>query len=803
MRAPFIATILVCLVVLVLLAFTGNADAFDPANVQDQVAIMPAELSGATMLGQSFVFHYPRLHAIHLRAIVSDDFQAAPDSLLTLHLRHHADDVGDRATASVAIKDIRHNEFIRFEFSPLDDSQDHAFYFFLDASRTTIARGYLSVWASDRDAYPDGQLFLDARPADGDLAFRAYYALDFPIVLQSLARELAHRASVLVLVLIVFFLPGLIVSRAHRSLEAFVIASCAGLAMLSIAPLIFAWLNLRVHWLALLAFAAFLIFVANGHTRIRRFSGLFVRASDRVNARPQEMPHKIDAHLEGRSGERRLREGALVLAFASFSLALGLLQIQGIAVPLWVDSPTHAAYIHALALLERLPIASYHLGYHSIVALLAQMSGIAIPELMLVVGQVLITLTGLSVFVLCKKNSGNDLGALASAICIWFLAPTPAYLISWGRYPLLWGGALLPIALVCAIDLIEQPRVTARAIFFAALTAVALAFAQIRLVAFYAIFVAVLIGVERLRGFVSSEQPAKASSPRAFVRIAIIAATGIVFIALWLALLFGGGIGIEKILEKNAGTVPIDLAVAFQVVFSHHGAIVAMVAGIAALAAIFSRRRGALIVLAWYGALISIALIAGEYVSLSFVVLMGFLPASLLIGDLIARVDEWSRAFTRLIAQSNNPLKRRVQSAIILFTLALASILGARDLVSIINPTTMMFSRADARAIEWIRANTPADARFLINSFQWYGMYYVPSDGGAWMPYLANRASEFIALSPEFPQADADSVARWIAEHRITHIYLGARAGILDRKIFAERFELIYSQNGSAVYQVK
>ena len=772
MRAQFIATIFVCIVVLVLLAFTGDAHAFDPANVQDQVAITPAELAGATTLGQSFVFRYPRLRAIYVRAIVSDDFQAAPDSLLTLHLRHRADAVTDRATASVAINTIRHNDFIRFEFSPLDDSQDRAFYFFLDASRATITRGYLSVWASDRDAYPDGQLFLNARPGDGDLAFRADYALDVPIALQSLAREFSRHASALILALIVFFLPGFfqkpVFFKKTGFSENFIIASFSGLAIISIAPLIFSSLNLRAPWIVVVALVVLCVAIFArdfGFARLRGFD-------------------------------------LIVFAFAILSLALGLLQIQGLAVPLWVDSPTHAGYIHTLVAEGRLPIASYHLGYHSIVALLAQMSGIAIPELMLVSGQALITLTGLSVFVLSKKISGNGLGALASAICVWFLTPTPAYFISWGRYPLLWGGALLPIALVGAIDLIEQPRVTARAIFFAAITAVALAFAQIRLVAFYAIFVMCAVTLSETKGLAPSAPRFFASlrmSDR-FIRLAIIAASITAFIALWLASLFAGGIAFEKILEKNVGTVPIDLAVAFEVIFSHHGKIVALIAGLAALVAILARRRKALIVIAWFVALIASALIAGEYVSLSFVVLMAFLPASLLIGDLVAQIRHFERS------EKSPTAFLRARSAprpILLSFFVLTSILGARDLVSIINPTTILFSRADAQAIEWIRTNTPTDARFLVNSFQWYGAYYVPSDGGAWLPYLANRASEFIALSPDFPRADADSLARWIAARRITHAYLGARAGILDEKIFAERYELLYRANSGAVYRVR
>jgi hypothetical protein len=49
----------------------------------------------------------------------------------------------------------------------------------------------------------------------------------------------------------------------------------------------------------------------------------------------------------------------------------------------------------------------------------------------------------------------------------------------------------------------------------------------------------------------------------------------------------------------------------------------------------------------------------------------------------------------------------------------------------------------DVPALEWIRNNTPASARFMVNTFH-FGFsdnYVIGSDAGYWLPLLARRAS--------------------------------------------------------------
>ena len=55
---------------------------------------------------------------------------------------------------------------------------------------------------------------------------------------------------------------------------------------------------------------------------------------------------------------------------------------------------------------------------------------------------------------------------------------------------------------------------------------------------------------------------------------------------------------------------------------------------------------------------------------------------------------------------------------------------GASGMTSIVNPVTILATPADRAALLWIRENTPADARFAVNTWEWLTDIYAGSDGG-------------------------------------------------------------------------
>ncbi|MDP2936327.1 MAG: hypothetical protein Q8O86_07550, partial [Dehalococcoidia bacterium] len=84
----------------------------------------------------------------------------------------------------------------------------------------------------------------------------------------------------------------------------------------------------------------------------------------------------------------------------------------------------------------------------------------------------------------------------------------------------------------------------------------------------------------------------------------------------------------------------------------------------------------------------------------SLAVLMGFLPAALVIGDGVHSL--WSR-----FARASDPRRLGFQTAMGVATIGIIVLMGARDLISIVNPATVLFSPADAPAMAFIEKHLP------------------------------------------------------------------------------------------------
>jgi hypothetical protein len=456
---------------------------------------------------------------------------------------------------------------------------------------------------------------------------------------------------------------------------------------------------------------------------------------------------------------------------------------------------------------------------------------------MLLVGQLLLTQVGLSVFLLSRRLTGSGIAALSSAIIIWFLSPTPLYFVTWGRYPLVMGAALLPIALLCAIDLIEEPRFNCRAFFCAAITFGGLAFAHIRLSAFYALFVVIYLVARWIRARAAMRW-------REISRVALVGAAGILFGAIWFAALAARGASWEMILAQNAAAPEIDLDTAIAVTLTHHGPMVWLIAFVGAIVGIVRRTRVVLVTLTWYAGLLAISVLlpgGEELLPLSLIVLMGFLPAALAIGDLahwaemktatthgaieIAATTTQSRPSSAenpdragdlgvfVGAREASNCREQLQKATArdfaavawIAILLIVVLTGTRDRVSFVNPATILFSSADAAAMEWIKTRTPTDAHFLINSTVWFDTNYVPSDGGGWIPYTTGRAVDYLNVASAPIAADTDAFAQWLAARKIEYVYLGRRTGILSKSDFAAqpaRYVRVYDHSGIAIFMV-
>ncbi len=748
-RSRFLLALTGGILLVLVTAWVGRADAVDLQNIQDSAVLPAGELTRP--IGQSFVARTPNLHAIEVRWVVSPNFSFDPQSRVTLHLRGSPQDPADISTVSIPLSQARNNEFSRFEFPAVGDSESRSLYFFLDLSQAKITSGSLSLWSSAEDDYGDGQMYWEGVATDRDLVFRLYYQPDAGMVAQALTAALARYGWGALAALFIFAIFGLALVRARPDLGTLVLASGTGLALVSALSIALLIVRLpdRAVLFALATAAALVVLFRNRSARAISFS-----TSD-----------------------------ILVGGLALVSFGIGLIQIHDLNVPLWMDSYAHMSMIQTLLGEGRFPAAAfYHMGYHLVVASVVQLTGLSIPHAMLLMGQLLITQTGLSLFVLTRRLTSSNAAGLASAICVWFLSPTPSYFITWGRYPLLLGGALLPLALFYAVEWMEGERQDRWAFCLAALTLFGLACAHIRLVVFYGLFIAAyaLKGEWRVRA-------------RQWNQIGVMAGAGIVFGIGWLAVLALRGLTPEAILARGTAAVAIDLSTATAIVVSHHGIEFVLLASAGVVVGLFRRMPISFVVLTWYVVLFVISLLpfAGAFISPDLVVLMGYLGAALLVGIAVGWVY---REMASLGAAGQ---------ALIALTVAGVVILAGCDTLSIVNPATMLYSDADQQAMGWIKEYVPPDDKFLVNSFAWTERVYMPSDGGGWIPWLTEHPIEYLR-SPLSSETRAEVIAGESAQ--VQYVYLGWRAGLLLRADFAchpDRYTPVYHNRGIDIYRVK
>lgn len=745
--------ILLSIVLLISLALTGNGDAIDVLNIQDDTAMPAGELSGAHTLGQTFVAHQPNLHSIELRWIVGNDVQFTGASQIILHLRR-ANESADVATAALPLSSLQHNHFARFDFPPISNSQDQPFYFFLDASHANLTRGFVSVWASGEDIYPDGALVVDGLPTNRDLAFRTYSRPTAVTLIATAVQSLIVNIEPLTLGIFAPFVVGLallfIANQAGASLiDIFVKANALGLALLSASVLVVVKFGIVAQWLII----ATIFLLAAIVWRKRR------------PTRWQFLP---------------LTGTQTILSFiALVALGVNLLQMRDVPVPLWVDSPSHAAAIDALLHRTLQLDVFYHLGFHSVAAWFTQLAGISIPSAMLLLGQWTLVLGGLALFALSKKLTHSDFAGIASAVCVWFLAPTPAYFVTWGRYPLLLGIALLPIALLLTIEFLEQTEFDWGAFALAVLMCAGMILAHLRLAVPFVTFIVFYL---LLCG----------ENTRALRRTLLLAAMGALGGVAWFAAFLLSGTGWQEILTRNANGIDlIDVPTALAVLQTQHGALVWIISLIGLLVLLMKRNPNAFLIGAWSLATFLIAFVPlGSLLAApSFVLLLAFIPASLILGEMIAALT----------------LPGKIEK-VVLATLVGIALIGADSMQSIINPATVLFTSADQAAMEWLTQHTPGDARVLVNSFEWVGDIYIPSDGGIWLTQQTGRRAIALDANSAKVHDNPAELAHWLEQTQVAYIYLGRRAGILNKTQFAcqpDRYTPIYYRDGIAIFAVK
>jgi hypothetical protein len=426
--------------------------------------------------------------------------------------------------------------------------------------------------------------------------------------------------------------------------------------------------------------------------------------------------------------------GLEILALAAL-LALRFYQARDLALPAWVDSVHHVFLVRMFLEGGGLPATLapwipgpfyYHFGFHAAAAIFAAVSGLTPDRAVLIFGQILGAAAALSAYRLSLALRRDRRQALLVLALVGFFAQMPAYYLTWGRYTLLAGMVLLPLAMAEAVEYVFRAPRPAVAVRLAILTAGTLLTHYLTGI-LLAIFL-LLLGAYAL---------VRRNRRNRFPGLAAAVAAGTAAALPWLI----------PMMRYSAGSVGLDVVAPGGSVdamyFANYGEYLWKLLGplrnylllgaglLAGLAALF--RRSPMRVFAVWGLILAAQTLPWGLRIAPFrpdhLAIVVYLPASILAaGGLICLADYLNR---------RAPVLR---PHFFFGGLALAACLaGIWQMRTIVNPATVLAADDDVQAAVWVAQNTPPDAVFLINVVPWQSGLYRGVDGGWWLEPLAGR----------------------------------------------------------------
>jgi len=429
--------------------------------------------------------------------------------------------------------------------------------------------------------------------------------------------------------------------------------------------------------------------------------------------------------------------------------------VRDLPVGLWGDSYQHTLMAQLIVDNAGLftswqpyaPLATftYHFGFHANAALLHWVTGLSVAQSVIAAGQLLSAATVPAAYALTAWLSRNKAAGLWAALLVGFINLQPAYYFNWGRYTQLGGQVLMTAVIVAWLRALEGPLVWSRRAWRGLALAGVLTAGLILSHYIVSLFAALFIGLYGLARL------ARRPDWRAWRQLALGAgAIGLIAALLtapWLVNTLGGFLvrnaagfvngGVEASRIAAYATLP---PIPPEMVKPYLLALATLGLFIAAM-----RRQWRVALLAGWALLMVLAVaphivgLPGAGVIDNFVVYIAlYLPLGPLAGYALGEIQ---RAAQRLA-----PALVRAGAGAALLA---GSVWGfGWQLQHLYEPAYQLFTPADAQAVAWIEANTPADARFLVNSFPAYGGTLIAgSDGGWWLPLLAHRATNLPPLT--------------------------------------------------------
>jgi len=507
-------------------------------------------------------------------------------------------------------------------------------------------------------------------------------------------------------------------------------------------------------------------------------------------------------------------------------------------IPAWSDSLHHTLITQLTALNGQLPYTlepyepavfnMYHLGLYSLSGTLQILSGAPAHRALLWTAQLLNGLCGIGIYLFLDRLVGRR-AAVIGAMAVGFWSFQPNWYFNWGRFTQVSSQAILLIAWTVTWETIrvwqaraEDGRLQRWAWVIAAGALNAGVFLlHFRVAGYYVPLLVLTVLFEVGRGI------KRRTIGKIAVNTLLVGAVSLLLISPAI----GPSLGtyIDRSQGKDSSQVQLEeAAAATEDYYSYNlDSVFAIgakkwllwITGAALVLSLIFYPRISLMLILWSGLLwlegnanrLNIPYLS--FTNYTAIMIFYYIPIGLILG----------MAGEAILKQKW--LSHRAVQTGLLGVLVIAAGVAATQRWKDVEAYRQFVTPADLPAMNWIKANTDANAVFAINTFMWLGNSPHGTDGGYWIPYFTDRTTtsgtmmyslggesyidQVRSLSSLAVQAVYDPQAvEALVENGVDYIYIGAKGNFTGQGLNAELIsqspaaELVYSADSVSIFKL-
>ena len=509
-----------------------------------------------------------------------------------------------------------------------------------------------------------------------------------------------------------------------------------------------------------------------------------------------------------------------MLGVMAATLALRCWQVRGVVWPLWGDAVNHSAAVALFLEQQGLPhnwgayiptstTFSYHFGFHAWAAAVSWITSVPPWWAVFWTERFLSTLAPLGAYLLAVTFFRDRRIGLGAAIATGLLTMMPQYYVNFSRDTQLLGQTLVPLVAYLLAGAVRRSGWSVAAAL-AALSFTAMVFAHylVYQLALGLVLAAVVLVAERRRWFGS------------LIRLGGVAVVGAALAAPW----------VWRVLQTQQAvwrSAHVQYSPDFGRLFFEAPPILEyetlpllLAAALGLVVGLRRHPRPTLALLVWLGSMLLWAngyrtpIRALHQVNYIAVYMALYLITGPLVGVLLT-----------YLADVIGPRLRLSRAALAGAAVIAGTVTGFAAYGNLVDETYVLVHAEDVRAFDWIKQNTPGDARFLINAFSATGEdgLVVGSDAGWWLTIATGRdvsvpvinyqtelvSPEYVARLQTLASYDTATLATEagaaeLCREGITHVYVGAVGGPLDGAALAQspRYRPVYGDGAAMVLAI-